>query len=77
VFLFDLLVLGSATTPQLITASISFFQLIFSSQFIKLGWDFNKNDAKKLMSSGSRDINGQGRLSSHSSLSCVLCCVVV
>lgn len=62
VFLIDLVALGSFSCPTLLTSAISFFQKIFGNQdLIKIGWDFNKNDAKKLLSSGSRDNeSGQG-----------------
>lgn len=56
-----MLALGSTISPSLVQSAITFFYNIFSSsEFIKIGWDFNKNDVKKLMSSGTRDQNGQG-----------------
>ena len=60
-FLIDLLALGSFSCPALLASAISFFQKIFGNQeIIKIGWDFNKNDAKKLLSSGFRE-NGSGQ----------------
>lgn len=41
---------------MILNEAIQLFSDIFSSNdIIKIGWDFNKNDTKKLVSSGLRD----------------------
>lgn len=55
--MFDLLILGRSPLDSILYhETIQLFTDIFSSnEIIKIGWDFNKNDTKKLISSGIRD----------------------